>query len=227
MKTFCYLMWMLMLPLSGMAQTDTLRHEVLVETNMGNIRMALFNETPVHRDNFIKMVKEGYYDGILFHRVINRFMIQTGDSTTRHALPGDSVGEYSPPYTLQPEILFPRYYHKRGVVAAAREPDNVNPNRESSPAHFYIVYGRRYTDEGLDKVQERITKATDGKVTLPPEVRQWYKDHGGTPHLDGQYTVFGEVLEGMDVVDRIQTVETDKRDRPLQDVRIIRATVIK
>ena len=106
MKTFCYLMWMLMLPLSGMAQTDTLRHEVLVETNMGNIRMALFNETPVHRDNFIKMVKEGYYDGILFHRVINRFMIQTGDSTTRHALPGDSVGEYSPPYTLQPEILF-------------------------------------------------------------------------------------------------------------------------
>ena len=113
------------------------------------------------------------------------------------------------------------------MVAAAREPDNVNPNRESSPAHFYIVYGRRYTDEGLDKVQERITKATDGKVTLPPEVRQWYKDHGGTPHLDGQYTVFGEVLEGMDVVDRIQTVETDKRDRPLQDVRIIRATVIK
>lgn len=209
------------------AQTDTARHEILLETTMGNIRLALYNETPLHRDNFLKLVRDGYYDGNLFHRVISRFMIQSGDSTSRHAKAGEQLGEGDLDYRIPSEIVFPKYFHKRGALAAAREGDDINPNRESSAAQFYIVYGRRFNDEMLDKVQERITKATDGKITLTPEIRQAYFERGGTPHLDGQYTVFGEVLEGIDVVERIQTVETDKNDRPVEDVRIVKATVIK
>lgn len=209
------------------AQTDTVRHEILLETTMGNIRLALYNETPLHRDNFLKLVRDGYYDGNLFHRVISRFMIQSGDSTSRHAKAGEQLGEGDLDYRIPSEIVFPKYFHKRGALAAAREGDDINPNRESSAAQFYIVYGRRCNDEMLAKVQERITKATDGKITLTPEIRQAYFERGGTPHLDGQYTVFGEVLEGIDVVERIQMVETDKNDRPVEDVRIVKATVIK
>lgn len=209
------------------AQTDTVRHEILLETTMGNIRLALYNETPLHRDNFLKLVRDGYYDGNLFHRVISRFMIQSGDSTSRHAKAGEQLGEGDLDYRIPSEIVFPKYFHKRGALAAAREGDDINPNRESSAAQFYIVYGRRFNDEMLAKVQERITKATDGKITLTPEIRQAYFERGGTPHLDGQYTVFGEVLEGIDVVERIQMVETDKNDRPVEDVRIVKATVIK
>lgn len=209
------------------AQTDTVRHEILLETTMGNIRLALYNETPLHRDNFLKLVRDGYYDGNLFHRVISRFMIQSGDSTSRHAKAGEQLGEGDLDYRIPSEIVFPKYFHKRGALAAAREGDDINPNRESSAAQFYIVYGRRFNDEMLAKVQERITKATDGKITLTPEIRQAYFERGGTPHLDGQYTVFGEVLEGIDVVERIQMVETDENDRPVEDVRIVKATVIK
>lgn len=209
------------------AQTDTVRHEILLETTMGNIRLALYNETPLHRDNFLKLVRDGYYDGNLFHRVISRFMIQSGDSTSRHAKAGEQLGEGDLDYRIPSEIVFPKYFHKRGALAAAREGDDINPNRESSAAQFYIVYGRRCNDEMLAKVQERITKATDGKITLTPEIRQAYFERGGTPHLDGQYTVFGEVLEGIDVVERIQMVETDKNDRPVEDVRIVKATVIR
>ena len=210
------------------AQTaDTLRHEVLIETTKGNIRIALYNETPLHRDNFIKLVKNGFYDGLLFHRVIDRFMIQTGDSASRHAAPGQLLGDSPESYKIPAEIRYPALFHKRGAIAAARESDSVNPERESSSSQFYIVYGRRFNDEMLDKAQEKLDQATGGTVKLTPEIREAYKKNGGTPHLDGQYTVFGEVVEGINTVDSIQWVETDKNDRPVEDIRIIRATVIK
>uniref|UniRef100_A0AB33J2M6 peptidylprolyl isomerase n=1 Tax=Prevotella sp. GTC17259 TaxID=3236795 RepID=A0AB33J2M6_9BACT len=227
MKQFIYTIALLLFPLSLMAQNDTLRHEVLLETTKGNIRIVLYNETPLHRDNFLKLVREGYYDGNLFHRVINRFMIQTGDSTSRHAEPEAELGLYSPDYTLPAEIHYPQLYHKRGAVAAARESDDVNPERRSSASQFYISYGRRYNDDMMDQVQARIDQATKGTVVIPPTLREAYYNKGGTPHLDGQYTVFGEVVEGLNIVEDIQNAETDKNDRPLQDIAILRATVVK
>ena len=207
---------------------DTLaRREVLLETTMGNIRLELYNETPLHRDNFLKLVTEGYYDGNLWHRVIGDFMIQTGDSTSRHAEPGASVGNYSPDYTLPAEIVFPKYFHKRGALAAAREGDSVNPNRESSASQFYIVVGKTFSEMALDRYQERIDKATDGTVKLTDDIRDYYRKIGGTPWLDGQYTVFGEVVEGLDVAKKIDYVRTDDYNRPIDDVKIIRATVVK
>ena len=193
---------------------------------MGNIRLALYDETPLHRDNFLKLVREGYYDGNLFHRVIYNFMIQSGDSTSRHAQPGQLLGEYSPDYTIPAEFRFPAIFHKRGSLAAAREGDEVNPGRASSASQFYIVYGRRFNDEMLDEQQERLDKATGNTVKLTDEVRETYKRVGGTPHLDGQYTVFGEVVEGLDIVKEIDWVQTDDKARPIDDVRIIRASVV-
>ncbi|MGN1375409.1 MAG: peptidylprolyl isomerase [Prevotella sp.] len=208
-------------------QTDTLRHEVLFETNKGNIRIALYNETPQHRDNFLKLVKERFYDGILFHRVIYKFMIQAGDSASRNAQPGQLLGDCPDGYIIPAEIRYPQYFHKRGAIAAARQPDKDNPERASAGTHFYIVYGKRFNDEMLDSVQQHIDKATDGKIKLTESIRETYKTKGGTPHLDGQYTVFGEVIEGMDVVNEIQMTDTDNNDRPLEDIRIMKATVIK
>ena len=193
---------------------------------MGNIRQALYNETPLHRDNIIKNVREGVYDGLLFHRVISSFMIQGGDTASRNAAPGQQLGDTEESYSIPAEIRYPQLFHKRGALAAAREGDNVNPERRSSATQFYIVYGRRFTDEMLDKVQERLDGVKVG-VTLTPEVREVYRQKGGTPHLDGLYTVFGEVLEGMDVVREIQWVETDSNNRPVKDVRIIKATVVR
>ena len=206
---------------------DTICHEVLLQTSMGDISLVLYNETPLHRDNFLRLVKEGYYDGNLFHRVISNFMIQTGDSTTRHAKPGESVGEYSPDYTIPAEIVYPKYFHKRGALAAAREGDEVNPKRESSSSQFYIVVGTNHSDGDLDRFQERLDEATQGKTNFTKEIRTHYRKKGGTPHLDGQYTVFGEVLEGMDIVKKIDRVFTDDYDRPVDDVRIVKATVVK
>jgi peptidyl-prolyl cis-trans isomerase B (cyclophilin B) len=216
--------------LGAFAQTDAdtlVRPEVLLETSMGNIRLVLYNETPQHRDNFLKLVNEGFYDGNLWHRVIFNFMIQTGDSTTRHAKPGESVGLHSPDYTIPAEIVYPKYFHKRGALAAAREGDAENPERASSASQFYIVYGTTYSSLSLDKFQERIDQATDGKYKMTEEIRDHYRKYGGTPHLDGQYTVFGEVVEGMDVVRKIQMVQTDDYARPIDDVKIIKATVVK
>jgi peptidyl-prolyl cis-trans isomerase B (cyclophilin B) len=154
-------------------------------------------------------------------------MIQTGDSTTRHAKPGEEVGLHSPDYTIPAEIVFPKYFHKRGALAAAREPDDVNPEHASSGSQFYIVYGRRFSEDMIDAAQARLDKSTGGKVVLTPELREAYFKIGGTPHLDGQYTVFGEVVEGLDVVNKIQMVETDEKNRPKEDVKIIKATIIK
>lgn len=211
--------------LSVYAQDE--RHEVQILTNKGRIRVVLYNETPQHRDNFLRLVREGYYDGVLFHRVINRFMIQTGDSATRNLKEGEPIPDLPEPYKVPAEIKFPQFFHKRGALAAAREGDSVNPERASSMSQFYIVYGRIFSDAKLDKMQERVSKATNGTAIFTPEIREVYKTIGGTPHLDGQYTVFGEVIEGMDVVEDIEFVKTDEKDRPIEDVRIIHAKVVK
>ena len=228
MKSFLFSLFAaLVFPFAALAQQDTVRHEVLLETNKGNIRVVLYNETPRHRDNFLKLVKEGYYDGNLFHRVIADFMIQTGDSTTRHAKPGDTVGQHQPDYTIPAEIVYPQYFHKRGALAAAREADADNPERASSSSQFYIVYGTNYSELTLNRIQESFDANTDGKVKLTDDIRDYYRKYGGAPHLDGQYTVFGEVVEGMNVVRDIDYVRTDDYDRPIDDVRIIKATVVK
>ena len=206
---------------------DTVRHAVLLVTDKGDIRIALYNETPRHRDNFLKLVREGFYDGLLFHRVIDKFMIQAGDSASRNAAHGKLLGDSPEGYTVPAEINYPKLFHKRGVVGAAREGDDVNPARASSASQFYIVYGKRFNDEMLDKEQQRLDRNTKETVKLTPEVREAYKAKGGTPHLDGQYTIFGEVLDGLDTVRDIEWVETDENDRPLVDVRIIRAKVLR
>ena len=201
------------------------RTEVLLETTEGNIRIALYDETPRHRDNFVKLVESHFYDSLLFHRVIPNFMIQGGDPDSRHAEPGQDLGNGEVGYTLEPEFRLPEIYHRRGVVAAAREGDDVNPERRSSGCQFYIVWGKTFSSVDIEKVQQRLDEATNHQVQLTPEQIKTYRKVGGTPHLDGQYTVFGEVVEGLDVVNRIQRVDTDDYDRPINDVRILRATV--
>lgn len=208
-------------------EESTEKTEVMLETTMGNIRLVLYNETPQHSNNFKKLVEKGFYNGILFHRVINKFMIQAGDSTSRNAAPGALLGDVTEPYTIPAEIHYPTLLHKRGALCMAREGDDVNPERVSSAYQFYIVYGKRFDDAMLDKVQQRLDKTTQGQVKLTEEAREIYKRIGGTPHLDGQYTVFGEVIDGIDTVRDIQWADTDSNDRPVTDVRILKAYVIK
>ena len=226
MKQFV-LFFFLLLSLPSFSQDVLPRPQVLLETDSGNIRIELYNETPLHRDNFLKNVREGIYDGVLFHRVIPNFMVQTGDTLSRHAEPGQVLGESKEGEKIPAEIRFPEIFHKRGSIAAAREGDETNPDRKSSQHQFYIVWGRRMSDNMLDQVQDRLDDATNGQVKLTPELREAYQRYGGTPHLDGQYTVFGQVVEGLDVIDRIQWVETDSNNRPLNDIRIIKATIIE
>ena len=222
MKRLLFAIFM-MLALPAMAQT----HEVLLETTAGNIRIALSDLTPIHRDNFIRLVNEHFYDSLLFHRVIKGFMIQGGDPKSRHAEPGALLGDGDVDYTLDPEFRTPQLYHRRGMVAMAREGDIVNPLRKSSGCQFYIVWGKTFASKDLEAMQVRLDSMTNHQVQITPEMFQDYRRIGGTPHLDGQYTVFGEVIEGLDVVDRIQQVFTDDYDRPVDDVRIIRATCIE
>ena len=197
---------------------------VVMETNKGNIELKLYDATPLHRDNFKNLVEEGAFDSLLFHRVIMNFMIQGGDPDSKHAEPVVLLGEGDRPYTIPAEFrLEEGIFHRRGALAAAREGDDVNPEQRSSAMQFYIVWGKVFNDEQLDYVQKRIDNYTDGRVNLTPEMREVYKTIGGTPHLDGQYTVFGEVVSGFDVVDAIQQSATDTNDRPLEDVRILRA----
>ena len=229
MKKILYSLFLALIAANIQAQTQTnmLRHEVLLETDSGNIRIQLYNETPLHRDNFLRLVRSGAYDGVLFHRVIKDFMIQTGDMGSKTAKPGQALGDTPESYSLPAEIHYPELLHRRGAVAAAREGDDVNPKRESSASQFYIVWGIRFSDGQLDWAQERLNAHTDSTVQMTPEVRRIYKEVGGTPHLDGQYTVFGQVLEGMDVVERIQQQPVDANDRPLTDVHVRKASVLK
>lgn len=229
MKKILYSLFLALIAanIQAQTQTDTLRHEVLLETDSGNIRIQLYNETPLHRDNFLRLVRSGAYDGVLFHRVIKDFMIQTGDMGSKTAKPGQALGDTPESYSLPAEIHYPELLHRRGAVAAAREGDDVNPKRESSASQFYIVWGIRFSDGQLDWAQERLNAHTDSTVQMTPEVRRIYKEVGGTPHLDGQYTVFGQVLEGMDVVERIQQQPVDANDRPLTDVHVRKASVLK
>ena len=223
MRQVLFLLFLLVTTSSAMAQE---RAEVLLETTEGNIRIALYNETPLHRDNFLKLVKMHVYDSLLFHRVIKDFMIQGGDLNSKYAKPGQPLGTGELDYTIEPEFRLPQLFHRRGVVAAAREPDEVNPEMRSGACQFYIVWGRQLNDVAISRVQQRLDTLTKGQVKLTPEMIEVYKTQGGTPHLDGQYTVFGEVLQGLDVVDKIQQLVTDKRHRPLTDVRILRASVV-
>ena len=209
------------------AQESNNCKEVLLETTAGNIKLKLYNETPLHRDNFLKLVNLHVYDSLLFHRVIKDFMIQCGDPKSKEAKPGDFLGEGDLDWTVEQELRLPQLYHRRGVLAAAREPDSDNPYRESSACHFYLAWGKTFTDAELDKMQQRLDTLYGYRVKITPEMRETYKTIGGIPHLDGGYTVFGEIAEGLDVLEKIQQTATDENDRPLEDVRSLKATVIE
>lgn len=234
-----------------------------ITTTAGDIKIRLYDDTPLHRDNFLKLAKEGFYDGVLFHRVINDFMVQTGDPESKNSEKGAMLGSGGPGYNIPAEIVYPKHYHKYGALAAARTGDEMNPERKSSGSQFYIVTGKKYIPQqlsrmeeisvqkqlqsyfmnlqrehmdtirqlrlakdsvGLENLRQELIKETEANVkpqTMTEEQVRDYTTIGGTPHLDGQYTVFGEVLEGMDVVEKIQNAETDGRDRPLEDIRIV------
>lgn len=227
MKKLTFLAIFLLAAFCGWSQVAVSHEEkqhdgmvVLMSTTVGEIELLLYNETPKHRDNFVKLMEERVYDGLLFHRVIKNFMIQAGDPKSRDAEPGQMLGDGSLGYTIPAEIR-KGIYHKRGALCAARQGDDVNPRRESSASQFYIVQGQVWDEKTLERMEQRFGR----KFT--PEQRKIYTTVGGTPHLDGEYTVFGEVLKGMDVVDKISTFETDKMDRPLEDVRILAVKLIK
>ncbi len=233
---------------------------VKIETTLGDIVVRLYDETPLHRDNFLKLAEEGYYDGTIFHRIIKNFMIQGGDPDSKNPQPNAQYGTGGPDYTIEAEIK-PNLFHKRGALAAARTGDEVNPERRSSGSQFYIVWGDVYKEsqmaqlskqmlmmaeqnifgrmaaenkskimdlrrnrdrEGLLALQEELIaqakELAKQEGGLSEEQKQIYTTIGGTPHLDGQYTVFGEVTEGLDVVEKIQSVKTMRGDRPLEDI---------
>jgi cyclophilin family peptidyl-prolyl cis-trans isomerase len=215
----------------GIAQKEVVikkkdrKKDVLLQTTMGDILIRLSDSTPLHRDNFLKLVKQGYYDSVLFHRVINNFMIQTGDPNSKNAPAGQPLGNGGPGYTVPAEFRT-TLFHKKGVIAAARQGDDVNPKKESSGSQFYITHGKIFTDAGLDSLE---TYRMNGRK-IPADQREIYNTIGGTPHLDQNYTVFGEVVKGLDIVDKIAAVPTSKevdRDRPLENISIIKAKLIK
>lgn len=237
--------------------------KVKIKTTLGNITVSLYDETPKHRDNFIKLVKDGFYNGTLFHRVIKDFMIQGGDPESKGAPNEKMLGAGGPGYTIPAEFVYPKYFHKRGALSAARLGDEINPDRESSGSQFYIVWGKVYKPQelkqmerqmemqqqqaifnqlakehraeimnlrrnrdraGLQQLQDELVEETQskskelGKPSFTEEQVKAYTTVGGTPFLDNQYTVFGEVTEGLDIVERIQEVETLRGDRPKEDV---------
>lgn len=194
-----------------MCQAQEKETAVVIETNYGTIKAKLYNDTPLHRDNFIKLVNEGWYNGSPFHRVINSFMIQGGQNAD---------GRQDPGYTVPAEFNA-NHFHKKGALCAARQADQVNPKKASSGSQFYIVQGKVLDDKTLDLYENRL-----GKV-IGPKQRQAYKSVGGTPHLDGDYTVFGEVTEGLDVVDKIASVKTGYMDVPVEPVTIKTITIEK
>lgn len=245
------------------------KETILISTSFGNMKIKLFNETPQHRDNFLKLVKEHFYDSLLFHRVIEGFMIQGGDPDSKHAEPAKFLGDGDLKYTIPAEFV-PSLCHKKGMLCAARNGDDVNPEKASSACQFYIVQGKVRTDEDLASYEKRINKTLITKLkedvlnkqenatlkekiyvakkdqnndslmvyfkslnklvdeefvkvahySFPPEHRTIYKTIGGTPHLDSQYTIFGEVIEDLEVIDKIAAVGKNKDDRPLIDIRM-------
>ncbi len=236
---------------------------VEIATSLGNIQVRLYDDTPNHRDNFLRLAQEGTYDGVLFHRVIKDFMVQTGDINSKDPNNTAPLGTGDPGYTLPAEIVYPRHFHKYGALAAARTGDQVNPEKRSSGSQFYIVTGRKFNEAqlksymgrvrdqqlqehfqnlvmahrdqiealrqandstGMEELRQSLIKQTMAEVpetSTPQEIVDTYTQIGGTPHLDGGYTVFGEVISGMDVVEKIQNAETDPADRPKEDIRII------
>lgn len=240
--------------------------QVVMHTSMGDIQLKLYNETPKHRDNFIQLVKDGTYNGLLFHRVIKDFMIQGGDVTSKDAPMNKSLGAGDLGYTVPAEFNYPKYFHKKGALCAARTGDEVNPERASSASQFYIVTGKKYSDAELNQMEKqpenrlkqsifaRLQAENKPKIMeyyrsgnkeelailrdtligkteleaekrkdeakLPKEIREIYKTEGGVPFLDNQYTVYGEVVKGIEVVDAIQQVKTNRQDRPTENVVI-------
>lgn len=267
--------WSMMIACTGNQQKSKSMNQgnetlVRLETTEGNITVKLYDDTPKHRDNFIKLAKEGGYDSTLFHRVIKNFMIQAGDPQSKTASDTATLGSGDVDYTLPAEIN-PKFFHKRGVLAAARLGDEVNPNRESSGCQFYIVTGRKFSEaqminmenqmnearlenifnelarkhmkeiykmrkandtEGLLELQDSLEAQARAKVAKEPALKYTkeqisaYTTIGGAPHLDGAYTIFGEVTEGMDIVDKIEKVKTNRGDRPEKDIRILKAEVL-
>jgi len=245
---------------------------VLIETSMGNIKIRLYDETPQHRDNFLKLVQQHYYDSLIFHRVIKGFMVQGGDPESKGAPAGKALGSGGPNYTIPAEIVYPQLFHKRGALSAARTGDDMNPLKASSGSQFYIVWGDKYSEvqlagmedqkkqqamqayfqslamqhmdsiqkmqtandqSGLGKLQAELVQKTEAEFKNNPskggftaEQKKAYSTVGGTPHLDGEYTVFGEVIEGLDVVGKIQAVETAPGDRPKVDI-MMKMTIVQ
>jgi peptidyl-prolyl cis-trans isomerase B (cyclophilin B) len=191
------------------------RKAVELTTDSGTIVLRLYNKTTLHRDNFIKLVKKNFYDSVLFHRVIKNFMIQGGDPKSKNALPAIQLGNGGVAYTINAEFDS-TLFHKKGALAAARKGDNENPKKASSGSQFYIVQGKKFTDAGLDSVETFRLKGRK----LPLGHREVYKTIGGAPHLDMNYTVFGEVESGLDVVDKIAGAVRDSNNRPLTDIRM-------
>ena len=198
----------------GGASTE--RPRVEIRTELGTMVVELYNETPQHRDNFLKLVKEHYYDSLLWHRVIPAFMLQGGDPNSKGAGPGVPLGTGGPGYTVPAEFVA-GFVHTKGTLAAARQSDQVNPTKASSGSQFYIVQGKTYTDAEMAMLSQRMTR-TGGPVAYTPEQIKAYGTLGGAPHLDGSYTVFGRVVEGLDVIDKIAAVERNPQDRPLTDI---------
>lgn len=253
--------------------TETPETRVLIETDLGTMTIKLYNETPLHRDNFIKLVKEGTYNGLLFHRVIRNFMVQGGDVTSRNAPINKSLGGGDLGYTVPAEFVYPKYFHKKGALCAARTGDEVNPKKASSASQFYLVTGKKYTEAELNQLQKqlevRITQTIFNRLQeenrdkikaayrsgdrdelaiiretllakaemeaekrkdeerLTPEQIEAYKTIGGVPFLDKEYTVYGEITEGLDVLDKIEAVATNKADRPLTNVTIKQMQIVE
>ena len=195
------------------------KYYVLIETNMGNMTVELYNETPKHRDNFLKLVKEGFYDGLIFHRVINNFMIQGGDPNSKNAAPGTMLGNGTLGYTVPAEFV-QGLIHKKGALAAARQGDQVNPTKASSSCQFYIVQGNVWKADQLQMMAAQMGRTFDQQQI------DVYTTVGGTPHLDYDYTVFGQVIDGLDVIDKIAAVRCGRGDRPIEDVTM-KMTIIE
>ncbi len=201
--------------------SQTLFPKVVFETSLGNMVFTLYDETPFHCENFTKLVNEGYYNNQLFHRVIKNFMIQAGDPDSKNAQPAQVLGRGGPSYTIPAEFV-PSYYHKCGALAAARQPDQVNPKKESSGSQFYIVQGRVFSEAELNAMSQQGMH-----IPFSKEQIEAYSTIGGSPHLDYEYTVFGELTQGFDVLENIAITPVDRNNRPLTDVRIIKAYLLK